>query len=144
MYNLNTQLSMTISQINSNLQGQIDGSKSTIQSIQSALTGINRQINNISSVNAVQNQDILELKNQTWQNMSSLFWCQMEFKTQSHVDRSRSLVYCPSLQLYCNYFKINAFKDEIYCYININYYCGQQTYSRAQCGQMIQIAPEDD
>ncbi|CAL6015662.1 Hypothetical_protein [Hexamita inflata] len=78
MYNMNSQLTTTLNQVNQYLQNQIDGAKNDIRTIQSQITGINGIINNINNVNAVQSADIQTLKNQQAPIMNGVFWCSMQ------------------------------------------------------------------
>ncbi|CAL6032590.1 Hypothetical_protein [Hexamita inflata] len=73
MYNMNGQILAVANQINTNLQKQIDVTKSEVKTVQSSITGINAIINNINNVNAVQSADIQALKNQQNSNMTEPF-----------------------------------------------------------------------
>ncbi|CAL5975866.1 Hypothetical_protein [Hexamita inflata] len=85
MYNMNSQILATLNLINQQLQNQIDGNKNDIRTIQSSITGISGVINNITNVNAVQNNDIQTLKNQQGPVMNSVFWCSMQKGMYSQV-----------------------------------------------------------
>ncbi|CAL6015699.1 Hypothetical_protein [Hexamita inflata] len=85
MYNMNSQILVTLNQINQQLQNQIDGTKNDIRTIQSSITGINGIINNINNVNAVQDNDIQTLKNQQGSVMNGVFWCSMQKNIYSQI-----------------------------------------------------------
>ncbi|CAL6082104.1 Hypothetical_protein [Hexamita inflata] len=145
---------VTVNQVNTNLQNQIDGTKNDVRTIQSSITGINGlinnvngQISNINNVNAAQSADIQALKNQAGQNMNGAFWCSMlkinqqyisvgysdSVLTSLYIDRING--YCSNLRMCCNEW---SYSGRIYysCATAANYW---SAYTNVQCGTFVQI-----
>ncbi|CAL6006075.1 Hypothetical_protein [Hexamita inflata] len=142
---MNNVLSTTITQV-SNLQTQIDVTKSDVKTVQNQITGINGLINNINNVNAAQTADINTLKAQSGQNMNGAFWCQMQrtYGYFNYYDLNQKITgYCPNLKYCCyrtnNYVTCNQATKVISQSSQNPYYYRYEaaTFSNNQCGTFV-------
>ncbi|CAL6067976.1 Hypothetical_protein [Hexamita inflata] len=135
---MNNVLSTTITQV-SNLQTQLDGTKSDVKTVQNQITGINGLINNINNVNAVQSADINTLKAQSGQNMNGAFWCMIEQLNNIVYHRYPFTGYCTNLKRCCWNHKHNKACITINPYGSEDYRYDIDQFTNDQCGIFVQF-----